>query len=193
MLVAVVRCLNCITHCIHAHSDLFHHTDIFKHAPLHKSPCHCPRCVHCYPCSCSPNPYQDKTCFTASSMASSSLRMRHKQPSSSSSELSCNLNAACPPPFGPSRIKTFRSPAVTEGIRPVHGYLMRKHRIPTFKWRLVCRENSKPPGEPEALQAAHDRIESPVAPSSCGECRRCVPHIREVVILLALFRCSYLT
>jgi hypothetical protein len=56
----------------------------------------------------------------------------------------------------------------------------------TLEWRLVCRDNRETPGEPEALQAANDRIQSPVAPPSCGECRRCIPHVREIVILPAL-------
>jgi hypothetical protein len=56
---------------------------------------------------------------------------------------------------------------------------------------LVCRENTKTPREPEALQTAHDRIQSAVVPTSCRECRRCIPHIREIVFLLTLLGYSY--
>lgn len=67
-----------------------------------------------------------------------------------------------------------------------------EHTSLTLEWWLVCRENRETPGEAEALEAAHDRVQSPVAPPSCRECRGRVPHAREIVILLVLLWCSYL-
>jgi hypothetical protein len=61
-----------------------------------------------------------------------------------------------------------------------------------LEWRLVCRENTKTSREPEALQAAHGRIQSAVIPSSCREYRHCIPHTRKIVTLLALLGCFYL-
>ena len=57
-----------------------------------------------------------RICFTANRTPSSSLRMRHKYPSSSLSELSRSLNAARPrPPSASPRIKIFSSPVVFSG------------------------------------------------------------------------------
>lgn len=65
-----------------------------------------------------PTLYPARICFTALSTPSSSLRIRHKHPSSSCSGFSRNLNAARPCPSPPPRIKIFSSPVVRVAIRP---------------------------------------------------------------------------
>jgi hypothetical protein len=140
-----------------------------------------------------PAPYPARACFTALSTPSSSLRIRHKHPSSSLSAFSCNLTAACPRPSRPLRIKTFSSPVVCGGnwINPSQCDIQTWAQ-PTFEWRLVCRENTETPREPKALKTAHDRIQSAIVPPSCRECRCRIPHIPKIVTLLTLLEFSSL-
>jgi hypothetical protein len=130
-----------------------------------------------------------RTCFTAVSTSSSSLRMRHKYPSSSLSELSCSLNAARPrPPSASPRIKIFSSPVVFLGRQIRTGWRKRRDIAGlTFERRLVRRKNRKTPLETEALQPTHGRVNGSVAPPSCREGGQRIPCVRKVVVLLTVF------